>query len=364
MSQKQIGFVELEWVCPSCQARNPGSVRVCANCGSPQPDNVQFQQKEQGADVLTDEKKIAAAASGADIHCPYCGTRNPATAKVCSQCNGDLVDGKKREAGKVVGAGVAVKPLAPINCPSCGTSNPGARMTCLSCGALLHGTPAPNVAKQQPASANTVASASPFLMAGGVLLGLCVLAVCVFSAFMLLRTEDKKGTVQGVNWACEVEVLALRDVEKEDWKDEIPQKGKVLSCDQRVRKTVEQQVPNSREVCGTPYDVDLGNGNAKRVQDCQYEVYDDYCSYTVQEWKVIKTLDTRGSDYKPVCKDVAQGGAERKGETHLEFHIKFETDSGILDYSTSDKQLYQQFQPGTVWTLKVNQLGQVVDVER
>ncbi len=41
--------------------------------------------------------KIASA--GADIHCGFCGTRNPATATICSQCGADLKEGKARQAG-------------------------------------------------------------------------------------------------------------------------------------------------------------------------------------------------------------------------------------------------------------------------
>jgi hypothetical protein len=40
--------------------------------------------------MVTDEKAVQAAQAGADIHCAFCGTRNPATAKVCSQCGADL----------------------------------------------------------------------------------------------------------------------------------------------------------------------------------------------------------------------------------------------------------------------------------
>jgi DNA-directed RNA polymerase subunit RPC12/RpoP len=48
--------------------------------------------------LITDEAAKAKAAAGADIHCPYCGTRNPAGTKTCSHCGGDLTEGKRESA--------------------------------------------------------------------------------------------------------------------------------------------------------------------------------------------------------------------------------------------------------------------------
>ena len=93
MQRKSKGFVELEWVCPNCEGRNPGAVKTCQQCGAPQPENVQFQ-RASNEKIITDEKSVAAAKAGADIHCGFCGTRNPATATVCSQCGADLKEGK------------------------------------------------------------------------------------------------------------------------------------------------------------------------------------------------------------------------------------------------------------------------------
>jgi hypothetical protein len=30
MAEKELGYVELEWRCPSCGNRNPGSAKKCA----------------------------------------------------------------------------------------------------------------------------------------------------------------------------------------------------------------------------------------------------------------------------------------------------------------------------------------------
>ena len=137
MTQKTLGYTELEWTCPKCKTRNPGTVRACTGCGAPQPEDVQFEQAGR-QELVTDEAKIEAAKKGADIHCPYCKARNPAGTEVCIQCGGDLKEGLRRESGKVVGAyqapSAAVKEIA---CPSCAAPNPETGKVCIKCGARL-----------------------------------------------------------------------------------------------------------------------------------------------------------------------------------------------------------------------------------
>jgi predicted nucleic acid-binding Zn ribbon protein len=103
MARKELGHIELQWTCPNCGGINPGPDKVCNTCGAPQPEDVQFEQPER-QELITDKEVETKAEAGADIHCPFCGTRNPAGAKICSQCGGDLVEGRKRETGHVVGA--------------------------------------------------------------------------------------------------------------------------------------------------------------------------------------------------------------------------------------------------------------------
>ena len=148
MARKESkGFVELEWVCPNCDGRNKGSKKTCENCGAPQPDNVKFQ-RAMDEKVVTDEKSVQAAKAGADIHCGFCGTRNPVTAVTCSQCGGDLKEGKARQAGQILQAA----PPAPkvVTCTNCGTENPGSERVCIKCGSPLTRAAAP-VAAQTPA---------------------------------------------------------------------------------------------------------------------------------------------------------------------------------------------------------------------
>jgi len=135
-SRRTLGYIQNEWTCPNCGTRNKGGVKTCENCGAPQPENVQFELPSEGK-LVTDQATIKAAKEGPDIHCPFCGTRNPASAKTCSQCGGDLTGGKAREAGRIMQA----PPVSPqpkvIKCDNCGTENPGSNSVCSNCGSPL-----------------------------------------------------------------------------------------------------------------------------------------------------------------------------------------------------------------------------------
>ncbi|MBM3190390.1 MAG: hypothetical protein FJZ90_16940, partial [Chloroflexi bacterium] len=122
MARKRLGYIELEWTCPSCSSRNPGTTKTCHTCGAAMPDDIQFElPAEQKLD--TSEETAKRVAAGPDIHCPYCGARNPGDAKVCAQCGGDLTQGAKRAAGEVLGA-FKTGPAPEVACPSCGAPNP------------------------------------------------------------------------------------------------------------------------------------------------------------------------------------------------------------------------------------------------
>ena len=47
MTKKSLGYVELEWICPNCDTKNPGPQKTCLSCGMPQPDDVKFEQRAQ-----------------------------------------------------------------------------------------------------------------------------------------------------------------------------------------------------------------------------------------------------------------------------------------------------------------------------
>ncbi len=305
MAKKTLGYVELIWTCPRCSTRNPGPNKFCTACGAPQPENVTFEQAPD-AKLITDADKIARAKAGPDIHCPYCNARNPAGSKFCGACGGDQSGAKARARGGVVGAfspGAAAS--APIICPSCGTSNPAGASTCKQCGTVLTG--AKPAAKPVPAA---TLSPEARRKLNGVIAGVALVVVLITAgiAFLASRTRDVAASVAHVEWTRSIEIEALGPVQREAWWDEIPSGAQQGSCSLKYRYTQDQPADNSREVCGTPYTVDTGTGVGEVVQECVYEVSEDWCSYTVMDWQTVEI----SSQARPTCSPFGPSARSRR----------------------------------------------------
>jgi hypothetical protein len=359
MAKKVLGQVELQWKCPNCSALNPGPERLCVKCGAPQPTDVQFEQAEHQV-LITDEAVKEKVEAGADIHCPYCGARNPATVKVCGQCGGDLTTGARRETGKVLGA-LDTGPASTVKCPRCGADNLETAKECASCGASLS---QPKEA-ELPAAAQKVPKLSP-VMIGALIAGLLlVCGICAVATFTLTRTETIKGTVQSVKWERSVPIEAFVPVTYSDWKDQIPSGVDVESCDDRLRSVESEPVPNSVEVCGTPYTVDTGTGYGDVVQDCEYQVYDSYCSYSINEWKQVDTATTSGGGFNAAWPSPDLTNGQRLGgDTTETYVIVFTADGDTYSYQIHDFNQFQEYPIGSTWNIDVNKLGAVVSVEK
>ena len=353
MQRKSKGVVQLEWVCPNCDGRNPGPVKTCENCGAAQPENVQFQRAAEEK-LITDEKVVAAAKAGADIHCGFCGTRNPATATTCSQCGADLKEGKSRQAGQVMKAAPALPKV--IACSNCGTENPGTAKTCSNCGAPIKvNVPAP-APVPAAAQARTVPGAQPkakpfnWLIAGGIGAFLLVCCIALFVMFVL-PSRSVEGTVSNVYWKTSVPVQEVRAVDYSNERGSPPSDAYNVSC-----RT------ESEEICEDKT-VDQGNGYAEVVTECR-TVSEQYCSYTVDEWTTIQTYDLDGNDLFPVYSDPTLASDQRVGSSSTELMVYFDTSSGQETYSPKSVDEFQQFQLGSVWTLRMNAVGGILSVEQ
>jgi ribosomal protein L40E len=352
MAKKSLGHVELQWTCPNCETINPGLVKVCEGCGAPQPEDVEFHQPEH-QELITDEEKLAKAKAGPDIHCGYCGTRNPAGATHCSQCKADLSEGAKRKTGRVVGAFKSGK-AQKIACPHCGAENLETDKRCAQCGGSLQRPPEAKKAKAAP---QPKAEKSKPKKGGLIGIGAALLSACAAIYFIFFNTSTVNGEVLSVAWERSVPILEFLPVEYDDWQDEIPSEGEVLSCDSKKREVVSEPVANSEEVCGTPYTVDTGGGAAEVVQDCEYHVYDDYCSYTILEWTPVETVSLTGSDFSPIWPSPSITSEQQLGEQSETYTIVFSADGKTYTYETEDFDLYMQADIGSTWELEVNALG-------
>jgi hypothetical protein len=358
MTKKTVGYVHLEWACPRCLTRNPGPQKFCNGCGAPQPPDVEFEQPVQEK-VLKDAAEIAKAKAGPDIHCPFCGSRNAGTAKFCGACGGDLKEGQKREGGRVLGAHRA-REAPPVVCPACGASNQPGAPRCARCGSALAVAAEPSAEAKpttQPITRNKAA-----IGAIGLLLVLCLGAAAVF--FLLgNRTSQVEAQVESVEWSRSMPILALAEVQSEAWADEIPADAPIGACSLEYRYTQSEPAANAVEVCGTPYTVDTGGGYGEVVQDCQYEVYDEWCSYTALDWQVVDTATVSGMDLSPYWPEVALGEGEQYGEGEEQYHVVFATEDGLVRYEPGDASEFAQFEPGSLWMLEVNALGAILGIE-
>jgi hypothetical protein len=356
MARKVTGYIELYWKCPSCSNENMGSHAYCMSCGAPQPKNAGFHQgaKQQ---LLTDAEKLRRAKAGADIHCGFCGTRNPATGTACAQCGADLKQGSKRSAGKVLGA-FSEGAVEPVACANCGTMNAGTRMKCGNCGSALS-----HAAK--PAKAAAPVAAQPMdpkmlWIGGGVLLFLCAIIY-----FLFLRTNNIVGTVTNTSWQTSVVIEAYGPVHGEDWLEALPAGAWDVSCSLEL-SSVESQPPasgNYEEVCGTPYTVDTGGGYAEVVQDCEYQVYEDYCSYTIDTWSTVDTVELQGFGLQAeMPSSTILMSNQRFGAEQAIYECIFEANGSSYSYQTDSWQQYQRCVQGSRWNLEVNSLGSVVSI--
>ena len=282
MAKKSLGRTTLYWLCPNCETRNPGPKKTCTTCGTPQPDHVEFIQGDR-EEIIKINDAISQKVDRADIHCPFCGTRNPADAELCSQCNGQLMGGTKRTAGKVVGThkGGSAKGIV---CPSCGFQNVPNAPRCTQCGNALVQKKTDVQPRRDSGQAKTI----------WMVIGLVAAVIIGFLLFKGCSRSTEVGVVSRSSWTRSIAVEQFIPISAEGWWDEIPSEAFVTVCEDRYRYSSAEAVEGGVEVCGEPYTIDEGTGYGEVVQDCEYQVFDTYCEYEISDWEVVEILQTEG----------------------------------------------------------------------
>ena len=371
MARKVVGHIELHWRCPNCNTQNPGSEKSCVSCGNPQPPDVAFYQLSD-AKLLEDEEKIKAAKLGPDVHCPYCGTRNSADAKECIQCGGNLEDAQQRVRGNVLGAfGTdAGADQTELLCPACKQPNASDVEYCVHCGSPIHTHTEPaapiNNIKAAPAAPQAAAKSkklSPVLLIVFILIALgCVGAIVLSLIFGGNGSEPVTATVSDVYWKISVDIEELQYVSQESWWNDVPDDAEEIRCEQELYRVQDVPAPNALEVCGTPYTVDLGNGNAEVVQDCEYQIYEDYCSFEMLDWVVIDTVIFDGNDNDPEWYSSTVNSDQVVGNVRESYQVRFYDDGKTYDYQPEDLYDFQLLQVGTTWELELGLFGQIKSI--
>ncbi len=356
MTQKELGYVELEWTCKHCGTINPGMKRVCTNCGAPFAEQDKYQLPDQ-QELITDKARLEEAKAGPAIHCPYCNVLNPAGTKFCIQCGGDIQAGLARQAGEVLGAyETAAIPDKP--CPSCGQPVKANAQRCPNCGASLVEPTAPPVA---PAA---IAKKTPiWMIVGAVLLGVLCLGSVIAFIVMGNRTNDVTASVSDMQWQLSIDIMAKAPVQKSAWEENVPSEAKNVACQDRYKETSSFPVPNATEVCGTPYTIDTGSGAGKVVQDCEYRVYASYCDFSVLDWTVVNTAVAQGSDNNPEWPLLNLQAGQQEGNRSESYQVSFDADGQTYGYNPVDSADFSQFELGSQWVLSINTFGQIKDLK-
>jgi len=352
MAQESLGYVRLIWTCPNCNTRNPGPNKFCTSCGAPQAADVQFETPSE-EQLVTDQKELEAAKAGADFHCGYCGARNPAGSKTCSQCSADLTGAIVRPSGRIMQTSTGKD--AKVICPSCGTENSADAARCVSCGGAL----------EKKAEEAAPAQTGGFKKFGiiAIIIFVVLLAIAGLICYLTGKTTDSYGKVQSVEWMRAVSIEEYRPVERQGWKNEIPSGVKSYDCVKKVYKTQSEPVAGAKKTCGTPYLVEKGSGYAQKVQDCFYEVTQDWCSYMTNEWTPINPVVLKGNDLNPEWPDVNLLKNQRERGRSEDYAVVFDLDGKTNTYKTTDFNQFSQCKIGSNWKLKINTFNTILNIE-
>lgn len=324
------------------------------------PENVKFEQpiKEE---IISDQALIDEAKEGPDVFCGYCGSRNPAAAGSCSTCGADLNEGTKRSAGATYHTSDVVHSNT-IRCNVCGVENDISNLTCASCGSPLQTTL--KIEPDTPAQQPTPPKAG---MGKGCMIAIVLFVLAAIIGFFLMtsKKEARSVVVSNTAWQTSIQVLGLIDKQASTWRDSIPGNSRIINCSERVRERSDTYVSGSEEVCEEPYYVDKGNGFSEKVQDCYYEIYDDYCTYAYQDWDVISVLSDQGNDVNPLIPKTSLTENQKLGDQFVSYSISFADSTGkIYTYVPSSLEEYQQFDINDRYTIELNGFGSIVKMEK
>jgi ribosomal protein L40E len=312
------------------------------------------------AQLIEDEEKLAQATAGPDQHCPYCNARNPASATICPQCGGDLSEAAIRAKGQVLGA-LNTDADATLACRVCGAENPASAFTCGSCGAPLK---APDVAPTpQPKAAPESKTGCSLLGIGAVLVAILLL-IGGLIYFFGTSADTFTATAAEAQWSRSIEIEGLTPVTHEAWREEIPVGVTVLACREEVQRTVQEPVAGAPEVCGTPYVIDEGSGFGEAVQDCEYEILADFCSYEVLEWRKTDDIQVTGIGQELYWPEIIVDDSQREGNRSQVLRCIFDVDGRSYSYTMSTLDQFTTCTPGSRWQLEINRAGGIMSAHR
>jgi predicted nucleic acid-binding Zn ribbon protein len=313
------------WDCPHCQHKKiEGPQRQCPQCGRPRDNGVQFYTTDDAPEV-NDPALLQRARAGADWHCPFCDTDNPAGQQACL---------------------------------SCGATDPSARQ------------------RQQrviPAAPTAVPSSKPVRKGGkgGLLIALGVLALVVLGAWLLFfRTKPHTVVIERSTWIKTLVVERLETRTESAWADEVPSGGREIRRELRGR---ERKVQDGTERVKVGQK-DLGNGMFEDVYEDRPRYvtrrFDEpWVTYEIDRWVQDRTLKEERSDgTEPPAPNAALSPRLREGARESYVSLDLQGDGTRYSYRIDVKDAESKtraitFKVGQKVTAMVNAVGGVRDLK-
>lgn len=296
------GQYEMLWDCKFCGTQKLLGVthRHCPSCGAAQDPEQRYFPAEEDMVALSDHKYV-----GADVMCPACGQPNSAANAFCAECGADLSTGQKvATAGeRVIGTGRAESDTRRDVVKD------------------KHEAEMARIDAEEKAQPVFLGLTKGQLWA---IVGLVIVVAIIGGIiFALTYREESDGEVTAMTWERQIAIEDFQPREQESWDDDMPGDAYAPRCEPKKKDTERVEV-GTEEQCR---DVDLANGGMERV--CEdvpvYEdrdVMDDWCTYTIDRWDVVRTESASGAskddpapDWPPVTLAEGDGrfGAEREG---------------------------------------------------
>jgi len=248
-------------------------------------------------------------------------------------------------------------PANEYTCPHCGATNPATAHQCSQCGGPL-GEKEPEKLKPKPKPQPTKRRRLPIVAILAVALVICGL---LFAITQFSRSEVV-GVVDRLAWRTTIQIQALGPVAREDWHDRVPASALRQGCTPKVRHTVSDPVPGAIEVCGTPYVVDTGTGQGQVMQDCVYQVREDWCRYTVNEWRAAGERVATGENSQPHWPQVSLTANQREAGRAATYIVVFIADDQERRLTVSNAEQWLQYEVGSEWILEINALGGITSL--
>ena len=302
MGKKDKGRYQMLWDCPACGANKLLALdhKFCAGCGSPQDPELRY--------FPSDEDKVAVKDHpfhGADKLCGACDTPNGALVAFCVACGCPLDDAKEaaRRRDQVVAEGTAFEGETNKDAVDARRSRKAEKEEARR--REMAGLP-PESPPEEDGGGGGAAKAAGMGLAGMGCVGIIVLVLVAIVAFFflnkMLAVEDDVE-VAGHQWERSIVIETFQPVKRTAWEDEVPSKGRNVTCKEAVRDT--KKVKDGKK-CDIRK-VDNGDGSFSEVKECtptyrEENIMDDQCTYEVDTWEKTDTRKASGKGLSPAPK--------------------------------------------------------------